>query len=220
MGFLNSLFGGKSKTTSEIPPEIIAIMEKIRKYMEDEDLQNSNIDPSRRDMVTGGLAVDELPDGVGEFGRSAENPIPVNGVMGELIYLSRLMTNDTKQRLLFHRIGSVNAIDVYETVSIDGRNWDILFLSLYHPRKSRKAPAGYQIADSKSQPLIYGTNRRVSQFPVGLQKAIAATTEELIGVSLAPSEVRQAEEEIVFRRPDNHERRGKTTSQIVAAWRE
>ena len=185
--------------------------------MEDEDLQNSHIDPSRRDMVTGGLDVDELPNGNGEFGRSAENPIPVNGVTGELIYLSRLMTKDTKQKLLFHRIGSLKAIDVYETVSIDGSNWDILFLSLYHPRKSRKTPAGYQIADSQSQPLIYGTNSRIGQFPFGLQKAIGHTTEQLLGISLPPPEVREAEEKIVFQRPEDHERRVKIAFQNVAA---
>ena len=173
-----------------------------------------------RDKVIGGFAVDELPHGIGEFGRSAENPIPVNGAIGELIYLSRLMTKNTQKKLLFHRLGSVENIDVYETVSIDGRNWDILFLSFYHPRKSRKAPEGYQIAEHRSQPLIYGTNRRISQFPFGLQKAIADTTAEFLGISLAPPEVRIAEEKIDFRRPRDHEQRVKISIQNVEGWKE
>lgn len=216
MGLFKSLFSGKPKTASKMPPEVTKIMEKIRRFMEDEDLQNSQLHPMIRDEVLGGIDVDEWPHGIGEFGRSDENPIPVNGAIGELIYLSKLMTKDTKQRILFHRIGSVDKIDVFETVSIDGQMWDILFLSFYHPRKSRKSPVGYQITN---QPLIYGTNTRINQFPMGLQKAIAATTEEFIGISLPPPEVRLAEERIDFRRPEGHELKVKTVFQSVKGWR-
>jgi hypothetical protein len=37
---------------------------------------------------------------------------------------------------MFHRLGSLGGIDAYEVVSLDGEVWDILFLDLYHPRKS------------------------------------------------------------------------------------
>jgi len=218
MSFLQSLFGTNSKTASKLPPEIIEIFEKIRKFMEDENLQNSMVDPILRDNIIGGFDVDELPHGVGEFGHSGENPIPVNGPIGELIYLSRLITKDTKKRLLFHRIGSVEHIDVYETVSIDGRNWDILFLSFYQPRKSRKAPAGYQITDLRSQPLIYGTNRQLAQFPYGLQKAIRDTTEQFLGIPMPPPEVRIAEETINFQRPKDHDHKVKLAFQNVKGW--
>lgn len=137
-----------------------------------------------------------------------------------MIYLSGLMTKDTKQKLLFHRIGSVESIDVYETLSIDGRNWDILFLSMYHPRKSRKAPSRYQIVNIQNNPLIYGTNKRVNQFPYGLQNAVSETTKENFGISLPPPEVRLAEENVNFERPSVHAQRINTAIQNVESFRE
>lgn len=205
MGIFGSLLGGKKKPSSGFSPEVTRIFEKISEFMGDENLQNSKYAPTIRDRIVGGLDVDRLPHATGEFGRVAENPVPVNGVLGELIYLSLLKTRDTSQRLLFHRLGSVESIDVYETVSIDGRKWDILFLSLYHPRKSRKAPAGYVLAEPHSQPLLYGTNLWIERFPYGLQDAIRQTTEEKIGIPLRPPQVRQAEESVRFQRPQEHE---------------
>lgn len=209
MGIFNGLFGGKKKS-SDLPPEVSQALEKIWRLMEDESLQNSMNHPLIKEQIIGGLDVDELPHGIGEFGRSGENPIPVNGALGELIYLSQLQTRDSSQRLLFHRLGSVESIDVYETVSIDGSKWDILFLSPYHPRKSRKAPAGYAITEPRTQVLIYGTNCRVKKFPYGLQAAIRETTKELIGVPLPPPEVRQVEEKIRYQRPQVHHDRVQT----------
>jgi hypothetical protein len=159
MSIFSSLFGGKKKSPTGQPPEWIKILEKIAGVMEDENLQNSMYHPEITDKVFGGIDVDEFPHGIGEFGRSGENPIPVNGPIGELIYLSCLKTQRTNQRLLFHRLGSEGEIDIYETVSIDGQNWDILFFSMYHPRKSRKAPGGFVIVDPRTQPHLYGSNR-------------------------------------------------------------
>src|SRR5258708_7276144 len=34
------------------------------------------------------------------------------------------------QQIMFHRLGSLGSIDVYETVSLNGAEWDILFLDL------------------------------------------------------------------------------------------
>ena len=215
MGIFSSLFGGKRKLSAGFPPEVSQIFEKLAELMEDESLQNSMNYPMIKDQIVGGLDVDQLPHGLGEFGRSGENPIPVNGVLGELVYLSLLKTQDTNQRLLFHRLGSVESLDVYETVSIDGRKWDILFFEMYHPRKSRKAPAGYTIAELRSQPLLYGTNRRVEGFPYGLQEAIRQTTKEIIGIPLPPPQVRQAEESVRFQRPREHEERIETATANV-----
>jgi hypothetical protein len=218
MGIFSSLFGGKKKS-SVLPPEVTQIFDKIAELMEDENLQNSMNHPMIKDQILGGLDVDQLPHGIGEFGRSAENPIPVNGALGELVYLSLLKTRDTNQRLLFHRLGSVESLDMYETVSIDGRKWDILFFSMYHPRKSRKAPAGYALAEPRSQPLLYGTNRRVERFPYGLQEAIRQTTEEMIGIPLPPPQVRQAEESVRFQRTQEHEERIRIATSHVQGFR-
>jgi hypothetical protein len=84
-------------------------------------------------------AYDRDPKGTGPFGLVETNPIPANGPIGQLAYLSKLETT-TGQRVLFHRLGSLGTIDAFEVVSFDGREWFILFLDMYHPRKSRLAP--------------------------------------------------------------------------------
>ncbi len=90
-----------------------------------------------------------------------------------------------------------------------------LFFSMYHPRKSRKAPIGYTITKLQNQPFLYGTNRRVERFPYGLQKAIRTTTKKMIGLPLPPPQVRQAEERIQFQRPREHEERIKIATASV-----
>ena len=54
---------------------------------------------------------------------------------------------------------------MYETVGTDGLFWDVLFLTFYHPRKSRKAPAGYPFARAEERPpFITCTNFRVENW--------------------------------------------------------
>lgn len=218
MGLFGSLFGGKKKKSSDLPPEVERIFEKIARLVEDENQQNSMYPPQIRNQIIGGHDVDELPYAEGDFGRSEDNPIPVNGPIGEVIYLSSLKT-DGGNRVLYHRLGSTDGSDVYETVSIDGRTWDLLYFSMYHPRKSRKAPSGYSIAKMNEQPLLYGTNRRVDSFPYGLQEAIRNTTAEIFGIPMPPPQVREAEERVKFQRQGDHQSRVQSILAEVSGFR-
>jgi hypothetical protein len=71
------------------------------------------------------------------------------GPLGEVIYLSRLRAA-AGSPVMFHRVraeeGATRPVDVYEVLSLDGRVREALFLSMYHPRKSRKVPSGYTYA--------------------------------------------------------------------------
>ena len=202
MGLFGSLFGNSNK--SDLPPEIESIFSKLSDFLGDESQQNSKMPPQMKQMLEKGESVDEISGAHGEFGKCLTNPIPVNGPIGELVYLSRLAKLGTDAKILFHRLGSINTIDIYETVSIDGLFWDFLYFSYYHPRKSRIAPKGYIIRDVQSQPLFYGTNRNVPDFPIGLQSAIRDTTENMLGIPLPPPEVREVEESVKFSRPESH----------------
>ncbi len=218
MGLFGSFLGGKKKKTSGFPPEIERIFEKMARLMEDEKQQNSMYPPQIRNQIIGGHDVDELPYAEGDFGRTEENPIPVNGSIGELIYLSSLKTSDGN-RVLYHRLGSAEGIDIYETVSIDGQSWDLMYFSMYHPRKSRKAPSGYSIVKMNEQPLLFGTNRRVDNFPYGLQDAISSTTKEIFGIPMPPPQVREAEEKVQFLRPNDHQSRVQSILAEVSGFR-
>jgi hypothetical protein len=125
--------------------------------------------------VLNGEDCDEIDGATGEFGKIASNPIPVNGPIGEIKYLNRLRTNDGG--LLFHRVGCMELksnflCDVFEVVSIGGKNWDILYFHMYHPRRSNKVPTGFGFA--KLHPILsklpfgFGSTFRDANFPYGL----------------------------------------------------
>src|SRR5262249_20410074 len=112
-------------------------------------------------------------------------------------------------RIMFHRLGSGGYLDdlvwdAYETVNFDGTKWDILFFDMHHPRKSRRAPTGYQIVPWTEHSLFWGTNKLVSSFPSQLPDAIASTSKQLFGLEMVSPEVRQAIERATFRRPALH----------------
>ncbi len=127
--------------------------------------------------ILGGESCDEISGSFGEFG-SSTNPIPVNGTMGEIKYLGKLRYKPGLP-IFFHRLGSTssqvtsNLIDVYETVSFDGKNWRNLYFSMRHPRRSNKAPKGMYLEPlikkvGMDLPFAYGTNSILDDFPFSI----------------------------------------------------
>jgi CheY-like chemotaxis protein len=160
---------------------------------DDEPIEDQRKDASMyprfmRDRILKGIDCDKIPNATGEFGISATNPIPVNGIRGELKYLSRLCTNDGT-RFIFHRLGSIyqnefeQRTDIYEIVSWDGKVWDVLFFDMYHPRRSTLAPNGYKFAayDELFNKLVLGTgsNEIVADFPIGILKVLSSKYDSL-----------------------------------------
>jgi tetratricopeptide (TPR) repeat protein len=124
---------------------------------------------------------DQLSNASGEFGHEHTNPIPVNGLRGEIKYLNRLRCN-CGVGLMFHRLGSIvvdgieGPVDIFETVCLNGKDWDTLFFHFYHPRRSVLIPKGYSFSDfhpvSSKVPIAFGTNQYDENFPFGLSKFI------------------------------------------------
>jgi hypothetical protein len=129
---------------------------------------------------------DQIEGSYGSFGFSPTNPIPVNGIIGELVYIFRLRSQKGVG-FLYHRLGglssppSKNTIDHYELVSIDASEWYDLFFDCYYPRRSQKAPDGLKLVswnslDNKLKKLaklpFHGVNIKVDNFPHGLPDAI------------------------------------------------
>jgi len=100
---------------------------------------------------TGGISTDAFPNGRGEFGLTATNPIPCRKEHGANVYLSRLRTTDGR-KVLFRRIGaaqndvSSHPIECYSIQLLDGQELVKLYLSLYQMRDSGKAPRGFTLA--------------------------------------------------------------------------
>lgn len=124
---------------------------------------------------------DQLKAANGAFGKSPNNPIPVNGWVGTMKYFWQLQTAIGKG-IYFHRIYTARSrvsehIDVYETVSADAKTWAILFVDIFHPRRSNLAPEGYKLRTYQKTldtlPLAFGTNSTLLNFPYDLPEALA-----------------------------------------------
>jgi hypothetical protein len=127
-----------------LDPKHLAAAEMM---IDNEDFQNFQINPMLKERVMAGIPCDFLIDDLETFGRTIENPIPVNGPYGEHTYLSRLRTAQNKG-FIYHRLGSVDTIDKYEIISFDGKVREVLYFDMYHPRRSRQAVKGYSLVET------------------------------------------------------------------------
>src|SRR4030042_2202380 len=110
---------------------------------------------------------DEIPGAHGPFGMVASNPIPVNGITGEMVYLNRLRSKNGLG-FMFHRIGSLKSsvtaslVDRYELVAMDASEWHDLYFCPYFPRRSKKVPHGLSLSPWGS---LDDSIRLLSKFP-------------------------------------------------------
>lgn len=154
--------------------------ERVNQLIDDEKVQNA-LSPRFAEMIKDAPALDRIPGGTGDFGLRVTNPIPVNGPVGECSYLSRLETL-SGERLLFHRLGADGGVDVFEAVTFSGSSWHILFLDMYHPRRSRLAPEGFRLGDAKP---FTGFTTRCPNFPYDFAQARAAVP-DVLKIAYAP----------------------------------
>ena len=107
--------------------DINNIFEKVFQYLSSEELQNDGLPPflkSRLEDNSEERSITKL------FGMTAEDPIRVNGSIGQIIYISQLRTPEDVG-FIGHRLGSIDGLDVYEVCSEDFKDWRILFFDLY-----------------------------------------------------------------------------------------
>lgn len=197
MGLLSKLFGEKKEDT-----ELREVFAHIHRVIDDEKFQLELVHPSMRAVLESAPAYDKDPNGSGPFGFALSNPIPVNGPVGQLAYLSRLETH-SGQRILFHRIGAIGKVDVFEAVTFDGSEWFILFVDFYHPRRSRLTPDGFGFTADVAQ--FTGFHRFCEDFPYDfLVKKESERESGLILAYIAMKEVYEPIQNRVFNRPLAH----------------
>jgi len=197
MGIFSRLFGGNKEDKA-----LRDVFEHIRRILEDENFQNDLVHPAVKQMLLSAPAYDKDPEGSGPFGFTESNPIPVNGPVGELAYLSRLETL-AGQRILFHRIGAIGTVDVFEAVSFDGSEWFVLFVDFYHPRRSRITPEGFRFTNDLAQ--FSGFHKFCENFPYDFIEKKVADRESGLSMAYIPiSKVSAQIERRVFNRPIAH----------------
>ena len=92
-----------------------------------------------------GVDADSVPDGIGPFGRTLANPVPVAGIASARLYLDRLRTADrqpVKWRRQGSQYGKDGPVDCYQLANFLGESLGELFISPYHQRISARAPEG------------------------------------------------------------------------------
>ena len=104
-------------------------------------------------LCEGGLDADEFPNGEGEFGLIATNPIPCRTIFGSTAYLGRLRAADG-QKVNYDRIGSTTSptveqpIDMYLIKHPSGQELATLYISPYQRKISSKPPRGFILAEN------------------------------------------------------------------------
>lgn len=197
MGFISKLFGGNKEDKA-----LREAFEQIRRIIEDEQFQLDMIHPAMKAMIESRPAYDQDPNGTGPFGFSETNPIPVNGSIGQLAYLSKLET-ERGERILFHRIGAVDTIDVFEAVTFSGSQWFILFVDLYHPRRSRLTPDGFRFTDEVGQ--FSGFHKFCADFPYDFVEMKQSESESGLSMAyIAISKVMEPIQNRAYQRPLAH----------------
>lgn len=199
MGFLSKIFGNSEEEKQKKALQDAFAM--VRKVIEDEEFQLS-LSPGLAEMLKTAPAVDENPGSTGSFGFIETNPIPVNGAIGEIAYLSKLQTL-SGERVIFHRLGAIKTVDVFEAVTFSGSEWFIFFLDLYHPRKSRKAPDGFKFTKDLAQ--FSGFHKFCADFPYDFVEK--KQTESDSGLSFAYIPISNVQQQIQgrnFTRPVAH----------------
>lgn len=197
MSFLSRIFGGSKEENA-----LKEAFERVRRLLEDELYQVELLNPMMKGIIAAASAYDCDPNGSGPFGFTESNPIPVNGPIGELAYLSKLETLQG-ERILFHRIGAITTIDVFEAVTFTGNQWFIFFLDFYHPRKSRLAPEGFRFTQEVAQ--FSGFHRFCKEFPYDFIQMKHSERES--GLSMAYIPIAKVEQQIqngIYQRPLAH----------------
>lgn len=125
-------------------------------------------------------------------------PIPVNGVYGELSYLSLLRTRSGAP-FAFHRIGSSRTplglvADIYELLALDLSFRARLYFDIYNRNRSKQCPKGMMIArEFYSKNPIFGTSHNVASFPLGISEVVREQQKEIYGWPFPVESLRQFE---------------------------
>lgn len=147
------------------------IFSKMSDVLSNDDLQNRLSGPQMYSYLKALPAYDARPNAghEGPLGEVRLNPIPANGPIGSLVYLSSLR-HSSGSRITFHRVQSIERVDMYEYVTLDGLHWGWLFVDMYHFRKSKPTPDGFTKLPPPQQ--LTGFYHYWDDFPFGyaLQK--------------------------------------------------
>lgn len=203
MGFMDKFFSADmNKTRSD------KMYDDAYELFNSEEIQNKKLPPEIAQRVLQGEDCDMVTGASGDFGHCATNPIPCNGPLGELTYLSKLRMKTTGAKVFFHKAECIdNRIDRFEIVNATGKFVDCLYMDMYHPRKSLLCPDKYIMEGEAVFPR--GILTECPDFPKNLNKRIKKEAGRIFKVDVVDPEVKaikvaQAQETLRQFRENNH----------------
>ncbi|MEM6988388.1 MAG: hypothetical protein AAF499_17875 [Pseudomonadota bacterium] len=178
------LFRNRSQRAAEA--KLDQDVETVSRLLDDPDYQLSLmpraiVDQARRNGHAG-----EIPNAAGSFALVPSNPVPVNGTVGAMAWLSRLQTRHGES-LVFHRLGILGDLEVYETLSLQRQQWAMFFFDPRYLSASTRAPNGYQLLSS-SRPF-HGVGSHMRDFPFEFDEIVNGYSEAFKLATVAPNKI-------------------------------
>ena len=157
---LSSLFSEADKSLEFITGKVLRRVNNVLAKEDIEVIYNHAIENNGKlstfmpmyrimqEMSKNGTELDVMPEGEGEFGLVASNPIPIRGIPENEKYLKRLRLHNG-EKITWWRVGSCsspnipNIIDTYEIYNSKGSSICYLHLCPYNKKTSNRAPRGF-----------------------------------------------------------------------------
>lgn len=177
-----------------------AIFETIARLLASDEEQNQAYPPQLQELLKPNDGGRQVGDG---YGRCAEDPIRVNGPLGETTYISSLKSAEG-QPVIGHRLGSVRGVDVYEVASADLRQWDLLFFDMYYRSKDQRVPSGF-LKSPEPERALSAMTIFLPGFPAGFYRALYKATTGSIGVAAVQTSLKSLPAEGAERPPAHAE---------------
>lgn len=183
---------------------------KMLNLLHNEDIQNKFLDERLRGL----LADNDIGRKcTAEYGYLPNDPIRVNGPLGEQLYIAMLRGMDG-QAVIGHRLGSLKQLDIFEVATSDFTQWAVLVFDMYYLSKDTVAPDGFTIDPSGIRTLT-AVNRFMANFPGNFYSELVDAISEQIGFPLVNTLLGDIQSEGITR-PAAHQ---ELMNQIVVASR-
>jgi hypothetical protein len=174
------------------------VFEKMYNMLQDEEIQNEGLDERLRAMLSENDSHRKLTQ---FYGLSPDDPIRVNGPIGEQLYIAMLRGLDG-QAVIGHRLGSIGRLDAYEIATTDFSQWAVLFFDMYYLSKDTAAPDCF-VLDGSGARTLTSVNRFMVNFPSNFYGELIEAVRAQVGFPLVNVSLRDIQSEGV-RRPVDH----------------
>ncbi len=178
------MFRHRSQRTAEA--QLDAEVDGLNRLLEDAEYQLSFMSAEFAEDALSNGAAEEVPGAIGRFAYTPTNPVPVNGTVGAMAYLSRLQTR-SRDSLIFHRLGRLDALEVFEALCLAQGQWFVFFLDPRYARASASAPEGLTLL--RPGRLLHGVGTTMRDFPFEFAEIVGEYKEEFRLATVAPNKV-------------------------------